>query len=137
MRAEQVKSTMNRELRRFLYSARRQSLQSVGEIAASLGISESKLRSMEERPAEVSCSELYRLFKHYGPEQMHQAQLVLIDAHATLFSNEQGTRRGLNSWKLEVPVFRFPQWVEIFLAAMGARLRTDLLRLIASFAIFR
>ena len=137
MGAEQVRSTMNRELSRFLYSARKQSRQSVGQIAASLGISESKLKSMEERPAEVPCRDLYRLFHYYGPEQMHQAQLVLIDAQARIFSKERGTRLGLDSWKWEMPVFRFPRWAENFLAVIGARLCADLLKLIASIAIFR
>ena len=100
-----VKITMNRELGRFLYRARKQSRQSVGQIAASLCISESTLRSIEERPAEVPCRELYRLFKHYGPEQMHEGQLVLIDAQASLLPGDRGTRLGLNSWEWELPVF--------------------------------
>ncbi len=132
-----VKTTMNRKLGRFLYRARRQSRESAGQIAASLGISESSLRKMEARPAEVPCRELYRLFQHYGPEQMHQAQLVMIDAQATIFSGNQGTRFGLDSWKFEMPVFRFPRSAEIFLAVIGGRLCADLLKLLARFAIFR
>jgi hypothetical protein len=137
MGAEQVRSTMNRELGRFLYSARKQSRQSVGQIATSLGISESRLKSMEERPAEIPCRDLYRLFQHYGPEKMHQAQLVMIDAQAAIFSGNRRTEFGFSSWKLEMPVFRLPRWVEIFLAVIGCRVCADLLKSLASFAIFR
>lgn len=137
MGTEQVRSTMNCHLGRFLYSARKQSRQSVGQIAAALGISEAKFRSIEERPAEVPCCELYRLFRHYGPEQMYQAQLVLIDAQAALLSLERGTRLGLDSWKWKMPFFRFFRWTEIFFAKIGGRLCADFLKLVASLAIFR
>lgn len=128
---------MNRELGRFLYSARSQSRQSANQVGASLGISEARLVEMEKKPSEIPCRELYRLFQHYGPEKMHQAQLVMIDAQAMISSGNRTTAFGLNSWKLELPVFRFPRWAEIFLAVIGGRLCADLLKMIASFAIFR
>lgn len=128
MGAEQVRSTMNRELGRFLYSARKQSRQSVSQICASLGISESMLKSMEERPAEVPCRDLYGLFKHYGPEQMHQAQLVLIDAQATILSRQRGIRLGLDSWNWEFPGFRFPRLAGALVAVGAGRFFWDFLR---------
>lgn len=137
MSAEQVRTTINRELGRFLYSAREQSEQSASEIAASLGISEKKLLSIEENPAEVPCRELYRLFTHYGPEQMHQAQIVLIEAQTAIFAAKKKRRLGLDSWKFELPTFQFPRWAEILLAVIGGRLIADLLKLAASFIIFR
>lgn len=137
MNRSQVKTTMNRELGRFLYRARTQSRESASQIAAKLGISEITLLAMEAKPAEVPCRDLYRLFQHYGPEKMHQAQLVLIDAQASIFSSHRGTRFGLDSWKLEMPGFRFPRWAEIFLAVIGGRLCADFLKLVASLTIFR
>lgn len=137
MDRNRVKSTMNRKLSRFLYRARQQSRESAGQVAATLGISESALRAMEARPAEVPCRELYRLFKHYGPEQMHRAQLVLIDAQASLLPGNRESRFGLNSWKWELPVLRSPRWAKIFLAAIRVRLCSDLLKLLTSFVIFR
>jgi len=84
MDRNQVKAVMNRELSRFLYRARGLSRKSAAQIASALGISESTLRAIEEKPAEVPCRELYRLFVHYGPKQMHRAQLVLVNAQASL-----------------------------------------------------
>ena len=137
MDRELVRTTMNRKLGRFLYSARTQTRESAGQVAASLGISESRLLDMEKRPSEIPCRELYRLFQHYGPEKMHQAQLVLIDAQAAVFSRKRRSGFGFNSWNLEMPAFRFPRWAEIFLAVIGGRVCADLLKLLASFAIFR
>jgi hypothetical protein len=137
MDRNQVKTVMNRELSRFLYRARRQSRESASQISARLGISETTLLAMEAKPAEVPCRDLYRLFQHYGPEKMRQAQLVLIDAQATIFSGNRGIRFGLNSRKLEMPVHRFPRWAENLLAVIGGRLCSDFLKLVASLAIFR
>ncbi|MGE3263113.1 MAG: helix-turn-helix domain-containing protein [Bacteriovoracia bacterium] len=137
MDRELVRATMNRKLGRFLYSARTQRRESAGQVAASLGISEARLLDIEKKPSEIPCRELYRLFQHYGPEKMHQAQLVMIDAQAVIASGHRRSGYGFNSWKLEFPVFRFPRWAEIFLAVIGGRACADLLKLIASFAIFR
>lgn len=137
MNRNHMKTNMNRKLGRFLYRARLQSRESVAQIAATLGISESSIREMEARPAEVPCRDLYRLFQHYGPEQMHQAQIVLIEAQATVFSRNRGTRFGIGSWSREMPVFRFPRWAEIFLAVIGGRLCSAPFKHLASFAIFR
>lgn len=90
MKRNQVRTTMNRELGRFLYSVRAQSRQSADQVAASLGISEARFVEMEKRPSEIPCRELYRLFQHYGPEKMHQAQLVMLDAQASLFAKDPG-----------------------------------------------
>lgn len=137
MEGNLVKTTVNRKLGRFLYRARSQSRESAVQVATSLGISEARLLDMENRPSEIPCRELYRLFQHYGPEKMHQAQLVMIDAQAAISSGHRRSGYGFNSGKLEFPVFRFPRWAEIFLAVIGGRACADLLKLIASFAIFR
>lgn len=137
MNRELAKATMNRKLGRFLYSARAQRRESAGQVAASLGISESRLLDIEKSPSEIPCRELYRVFQHYGPEKMHQAQLVMIDAQAAIASRHLRSGYGFKSWKPEFPVFHFPRWAEIFLEVIGGRACADLLKLIASFAIFR
>ncbi len=87
MDRELVKRTMNRKLGHFLYSARVRSQSSVEKVAAAVGCPVERLKEIEKAPAEVPCSQLYRLIAYYGPERAAEAQFVLFDAQAAIRNN--------------------------------------------------
>ena len=128
MNRNKVRNTANRKLGRFLYRARVKSRESLSQIANSLGLSEDALRSMEERPAEVPCRELYRLLEHYGPKRMLEAQLVLFEVQSSFFTASRPRWVGPPSRTNEREAHRWPRWVENFLPVVVERLRPDLLK---------
>jgi hypothetical protein len=77
---EAIAKIYNEKLSGFLQESRTRTCRSLSLISESVGLPESRILEIEERPAQVPLCELARVISFYGPERIEEAQLLMIDA---------------------------------------------------------
>ena len=75
-----VATVLNERLGRFLVQSRMNSQRQLSLISESVGLAESRILEIEEKPAQVPMCELAKVISYYGPKKTWEAQLLITDA---------------------------------------------------------
>lgn len=119
MTQDELRRRTNERFGRLLRSTRAASGKSIGEIAASLEMSELELKRAENRPAQTPCRKLYRIIEFYGPEAVHGAELAFqeVDRLGRRFRATQVQENGLKP--NANPIGRKEEEIEAVIQAFG------------------
>lgn len=74
-----VAKVLNERLGGFLVQSRMQSRRKLSLISDSVGLTESRILEIEEKPAQVPMCELAKVISYYGSKKTWEAQLLITD----------------------------------------------------------
>ena len=95
-----VAKVLNERLGGFLVQSRMNSRRKLSPISKSVGLPESRILEIEEKPAQVPMCELAKVISYYGPKTTWEAQLLITDAQIEALQFKKARPRILAALKL-------------------------------------